>query len=132
MNGPLRLRDGDGAARVLMGGSGLKVPSASRRRALTFVGAAAAGTAVSGTAAAATTAALVKGVVLCVCLGAAGGGLASLAISEAFTRLEARPATAQASAPRPALTALSSGAPPALPVALDPAPKMAPAPTPAH
>jgi hypothetical protein len=123
------LRDGDGAARVLMGGSGLNVPRASRRRALTFVSAAAAGTAVSGTAAAATTAALVKGVLLCVCLGAAGGGLASLAISEAFTRLETPPATVPASAPRPAVTAVSSGAPPALPAAPDPAPKM---PSPEH
>jgi hypothetical protein len=111
MNEPLRLRDGDGAARVLMGGSGLNVPRASRRRALTFVSAAAAGTAVSGTAAAATTAALVKGVLLCVCLGAAGGGLASLAISEAFTRLETPPATVPASAPRPAVTAVCGPGP---------------------
>src|SRR3954465_9860451 len=98
MSAPQRLRDGDGPARVLMGGSRLRVPSASRKRALAFVGTAAAGTALSGTAVAATTTALVKGVVLCVCLGMVSGGLASFAVSETYSRLEARrsPATSHA------------------------------------
>jgi len=128
MNGPLRLRDSVGAARVLMGGSGLNVPSASRRRALTFVGTAATGTAVSGSAVAATTTALVKGVVLCVCLGALGGGLASLAVSETFSRFEARPATAQAPAPTRAVTRVAPSAPlVVVPEATEPAPEAAPA-----
>ena len=127
MNGPLRLRDGDGAGRVLMGGSGLNVPSASRRRALTFVGTAAAGTAVSGTAVAATTTALVKGVVLCVCLGALGGGLASLAVSETFSRFETRPATVPAPAPTRAVSAVSPRAPLVVPEATELAPDAAPA-----
>jgi len=67
-----------------MGGSGLAVPSASRRRALAFTGAAATMVA-SGTAGATS---LVKSVVLCVCLGTVGGGLVSLAASETFSRME--------------------------------------------
>jgi hypothetical protein len=120
MNGPLRLRDGEGPAQVLMGGSGLNVPSASRRRALTFVGTAAAGTAVSGTAIATTTASLVKGVALCVCLGTVGGGLASLAVSETFSRVEARrPATIGSTTTQASVRAVSPSAPAAR---LDPAP----------
>jgi hypothetical protein len=86
---PVRLRDGQGPARVLMRGSGLNVPSAARRRALTFTGVAA-GMAASGTAAAAGATSLVKGVVLYVCLGTVGGGVLSLGVSEAFSRAEAR------------------------------------------
>jgi hypothetical protein len=89
MNGPVRLRDGSGAAKVLMGGSRLVVPSASRRRALAFTGAAAS-MAAGGTAVAAGATSLVKSVVLCVCLGTVGGGVASLAISEIVSQLEAR------------------------------------------
>lgn len=91
--GPVRLRDGDGPARLLMRGSGLNVPSAARRRALAFTGAAA-GMAASGTAAAAGATSLVKSVVLYVVLGTAGGGVASLAISETISRLDAPSARA--------------------------------------
>lgn len=86
---PVRLRDSQGPARVLMRGSGLNVPSAARRRALTFTGVAA-GMAASGTAAAAGATSLVKVVVLYVCLGTVGGGVLSLGVSEAFSRAEAR------------------------------------------
>src|SRR5260221_8703959 len=122
MNGPQRLRDSQGAARTLMRGSQLEVPSTSKRRALAFVGTAAAGTAVSGTAAAAATTSLVKGVVLCVCLGTAFGGLASLAVSETISRIEAphqtttSPGATHAAAP----AALPSA--PVVPEVLDPAP----------
>ncbi|HXK18804.1 MAG TPA: hypothetical protein VNG33_13430, partial [Polyangiaceae bacterium] len=108
MNGPERLRDSQGAARTLMAGARLEVPGASRKRALAFVGTAAAGTAVSGTAAAAATTSLVKGVVLCVCLGTVGGGLASLAVSETISRIETRAATTT----RPATTHAVVPAPP--------------------
>jgi len=128
MNAPQRLRDSEGPARALMGGSRLDVPSASRRRALAFVGTAAAGTAVSGTAAAAATASLVKGVVLCVCLGTVGGGVASLAVSETISRIEARhaaptsPATAHAFVPAVAQAASAAPVAPLVGEALEPAP----------
>jgi hypothetical protein len=87
MNEPLRLRVGAGPARVLMGGARLDVPSASRRRALVFTGAAAS-MVTSGAAVAASATSLVKSVVLCVWLGTIGGGLMSLAVSETISRVE--------------------------------------------
>ncbi len=118
MNGPVRLRDTDGAARALMGGSRLDVPSAARRRALAFVGTAAAGSVVSGTAVAAATTSLVKSVVVCVCLGTVGGGLASLAVSETVSRFEKPQSTTSSSlAPRVVVPAVVSRAP-ALPEAV--------------
>jgi hypothetical protein len=106
MSEPKRLRDSSGPAGVLMGGANvLRVPGASRRRALAFTGTAA-GLAASTSVAAASTS-LLKSFVACVCLGAAGGGLMSLAASETASRLLAPPASvrtqsarkAQASAP---------------------------------
>lgn len=88
MTEPLRLRDGAGPARVLMAGSRLAVPSASRRKALAFTSAAAS-MAASGTAVAAGGAtSLVKSVVLCVCLGTVGGGALSLAVSELVRQVD--------------------------------------------
>ena len=114
MNEPLRLRDGDGAARRLMAGAVLHVPSASRRRAVAFTGAAAAlGTSTVALAASATS--VVKTFVLCVALGAVGGGVISLAASETIARLdaksEARARPAPQSAKAPALPASPARAP---------------------
>jgi hypothetical protein len=100
-----------------MRGSGLNVPSAARRRALTFTGVAA-GMAASGTAAAAGATSLVKGVVLYICLGTVGGGALSLGVSEAFSRAEARDAQAkQAQRVKPAAPAVAVALPVAEPVA---------------
>jgi hypothetical protein len=103
---PTRLIQGSGPARELMTGSVLRVPSDARRRALQFTSAAAS-LAASGTAAAAAGAtSLVKTLVLTVTLGAAGGGVMSLAVSKTYShfegaRLEATQAsTARASVPR--------------------------------
>lgn len=90
MNEPVRLRDTGGAASALLGAGKLRVPHASRRRALAFTGVAAS-VATTGTAVAAGGASLVKSVVLCVCLGTMGGGLASLAVSETVARWQAPP-----------------------------------------
>jgi hypothetical protein len=87
MKAPKRLREGEGPARELMKGSGLRVPSASRRRALAFTGAAAT-MAASGTAAAASVTALAKGVVVWIGLGTIGGGLMSLAVSKTIAHVE--------------------------------------------
>lgn len=101
MTEPLRLRDGAGPARVLMAGSRLAVPSASRRKALAFTSAAAS-MAASGTAVAAGGAtSLVKSVVLCVCLGTLGGGALSLAVSELVTRVDSSRAHPTVAAPKP-------------------------------
>lgn len=114
---PVRLRDGHGPARVLMGGSGLSVPSAARRRALAFTGAAA-GMAASGTAvAAAGASSLVKSVVLYVVLGTVGGGVASLVASETISRLDAPSAQVTQAAPAPKLAAPAPN-----PVVVTPAP----------
>jgi len=111
MTEPLRLRDGVGPAGVLMGGSGLEVPSAARRRALAFTSAAVGMTAASGTAVAATATSLVKSVVLCVCLGTVGGGLMSLTVSETISRLETPQVDAKpAPAAKPAATGASAAA----------------------
>jgi hypothetical protein len=85
-----------------MGGSGLVVPSAARRRALMFTGTAA-GMAATGTAAAAAAGvtSVFKGVAIYVCLGAVGGGALSLAVSEAFSRAEPRIEATQASVAKP-------------------------------
>jgi len=89
MNEPLRLRDGDGAARRLMAGAVMHVPQASRRRAVAFTSAAAAlGTGTVALAASATS--VVKTFVLCVALGAVGGGVISLVASETIARLDAK------------------------------------------
>jgi hypothetical protein len=90
MKEPMRLRSGTGPARALMAGSVLPVPSASRQQALQFASVAVGMTA-SGAAAAATTTgatSLVKSLVLSVCLGAVGGGVMSLAVSETFSHFE--------------------------------------------
>jgi hypothetical protein len=89
MTEPIRLRDGDGAARVLLAGARMHVPPASRRRAVAFTSAAATMGA-SATAVAAGATSVIKTFVLCVVLGAAGGGAMSLAASETFLRLDAK------------------------------------------
>lgn len=131
MTEPIRLRDSSGPARALMRGSGLPVPSASRRRALAFTAAAAANVAAGGTALAAGGVSLVKSVALCVSLGVVGGGLASLGVSSAVSSLEApaQPATASLGKPsiaaRPATAAAPSAAraePDASPPEADPEP----------
>ena len=89
MNEPTRLRDGEGAARRLMAGSGMHVPSASRRRAVAFTSAAATMGA-TATAVAASATSVMKSFLLCVAIGAAGGGVMSLAASETIARLDAK------------------------------------------
>jgi hypothetical protein len=89
MNEPTRLRDGEGAARQLMAGSVMHVPSASRRRAVAFTSAAATMGA-SATAVAASATSVVKSFVLCVAIGAAGGGAMSLLASETFARFDTK------------------------------------------
>lgn len=124
MNEPLRLRDGDGAARALMQGSELPVPHAARRRALAFA-AAAANMAAGGAAMAAGGTALAKSVALCVCVGVVGGGLASLGVSATIERLERAP-EASVSPVKSTLPAVVR-ARPASPV-VEAAPLLAPAP----
>jgi hypothetical protein len=106
MNDPVRLRDTDGAARALLGAGRLQVPHAARQRALAFTGIAAS-VATTGTAAAAGATSLVKSVVVCVCLGTLGGGLASLAVSETVARWQAPSVDAQPAAPPPKRSAAS-------------------------
>jgi hypothetical protein len=89
MSEPIRLRDGAGAARVLMAGANMHVPQTSRRRAVAFTSAAATMGA-SATAVAAGASSLIKTFVLCVVVGAAGGGVMSLLASETFSRLDAK------------------------------------------
>jgi hypothetical protein len=98
MSEPKRLRDSSGPAGVLMGGANvLRVPGGSRRRALAFTGTAAGLVASTSVAAASTS--LLKSFVVCVCVGAAGGGLMSLAASETASRLLAPPASTTRSQP---------------------------------
>ena len=115
MNEPLRLRDGDGAARRLMAGAVMHVPSGSRQRAVAFTSAAAT-IGASTVAVAASSASVIKTFVLCVALGAAGGGVASLAASETFARLETKSA---APAPPGPLPAVVPAAPVNLPAATE-------------
>jgi hypothetical protein len=117
MSEPKRLRDSAGAAGVLMGGANaLRVPPGARRRALAFTGAAA-GIAASTGVAAASTVSLVKTFVLCVCVGAAGGGVMSLAASETASRLQAPSVTPRGEPARRA---------PAPPIAFAPVPALGP------
>lgn len=103
MNDPVRLRDTGGAAGALLSAGKLQVPHASRQRALAFTGVAAS-VAATGTAAAAGATSLVKSVMLCVCLGTVGGGVASLAVSETLSRVEATQVDVKpAAAPRKAV-----------------------------
>ena len=125
MNEPMRLRDGEGAARQLMAGSVMRVPSASRRRAVAFTSAAATMGA-SATAVAASATSVMKSFLLCVAIGAAGGGVMSLAASETIARFDAKaeshappgarsndaPGPSQGSAPAPAAVVVET--PPAL------------------
>jgi len=109
MNEPVRLRDTGGAAGALLGAGKLQVPHASRQRALAFTGVAAS-VATTGMATAAGATSLVKSVMLYVCLGTVGGGLASLAVSETLARVEAphvdvKPAPAP---PKPAAKPLTA------------------------
>lgn len=101
MSEPLRLRDGDGAARVLMAGAVMHVPSASRRRAVAFTSAAAT-IGASTVAVAASTAAVIKSFVLCVALGAVGGGVMSFAASETVASLEPKSGGQAQTRPLPA------------------------------
>jgi hypothetical protein len=117
MNEPMRLRDGEGAARQLMAGSVMRVPSASRRRAVAFTSAAAT-IGASATAVAASATSVMKSFLLCVAIGAAGGGVMSLAASETVARLD--PKAESHAQPSPRLNdapGLSQGSPPA-PVAV--------------
>jgi hypothetical protein len=72
-----------------MAGAVMQVPSASRRRALAFTGAAATMGA-TATAAAAGATSVLKSFALCVALGAVGGGMASLVASETVARLDTK------------------------------------------
>ena len=125
MNEPIRLRDSDGPARLLMGGAALTVPSASRRRALAFTSAAA-HLAASGSAAAAGATSLFKSVVVCVCLGTAGGGVVSLGVSETIAHLDARSKVDKAPQVRKPTLGRSSSASVALPAAPDAPPEPPP------
>lgn len=113
MNGPMRLRDGEGAARRLMAGSVMHVPSASRRRAVAFTSAAATMGA-SATAVAASATSVMKSFLLCVAIGAAGGGVMSLAASETIARFDTKPQSQAQPGPRRTDTREASpGSPPA-------------------
>lgn len=119
MNDPVRLRETNGAARALLSAGRLQVPRGARQRALAFTGVAA-GVATTGTAAAAGATSLFKSVLVYVCLGTVGGGVASLAVSETVSRLSAKPADSappvakkSASQPTKAATATTE---PAIPV----------------
>ena len=92
MNEPRRLRDGEGAARRLMAGSVLHVPSTSRRRAVAFTSAAAAMGA-SATAVAGSATPVLKGFLLSLAIGAAGGGMLSLVASETVARFDTKVAS---------------------------------------
>jgi len=123
MTEPKRLREGGGgnAAAVLMGGAKLEVPSAARQRALAFSGTAATLVAsASGNALAAGGASLVKGVLLWVCVGTAGGGLLSLAVSETVSRLEAPAAPTQKPTTRRAAPAVAPSLPASTALATEP------------
>jgi hypothetical protein len=100
MNEPMRLRDGQGAARRLMAGSVLRVPSASRRRAVAFTSAAATMGA-SATAIAASATSVAKSFLLCVAIGAAGGGVMSLAASETIARFDTKAESHAQPGPQP-------------------------------
>ncbi|MES1182350.1 MAG: outer membrane protein assembly factor BamD [Myxococcales bacterium] len=106
MTEPVRLRDTNGAARALLSAGKLEVPRGARQRALAFTGVAAS-VVTTGTAAAAGATSLFKSVVLCVCLGTVGGGVASLAVSETLSRLSATGAD-----PKPAIAAKAEPKPP--------------------
>lgn len=128
MNEPVRLRDGGGAARRLMAGAVLHVPSASRRRAVAFTSAAAS-LGASTVAVTASAASVLKSFVVCVAIGAVGGGVMSLAASETIARLDqkadgqAQPVEQARLDPAPARTpsALEAAPPAALPVTEPPA-----------
>lgn len=93
MKEPERLARGSGPARELMTGAAMQVPGAARKRALAFTKVAVGMTA-SSTALAGSSAAMVKTWLLTVSLGAAGGGLASLAATEAYSHFQtSRPAS---------------------------------------
>lgn len=128
MNEPVRLRETGGAARALLSAGKLRVPNASRQRALAFTGVAAS-VVTTGTAAAAGATSLAKSVVVCVCLGTLGGGVASLVVSETVARwqaprVEARSAPAATTQKRavPVATPPSVAAAPASDVAPEAAP----------
>ncbi|HVY25901.1 MAG TPA: hypothetical protein VHB79_05090 [Polyangiaceae bacterium] len=89
MKEPQRLLSGAGPAQELMTtGSVLRVPSGARQRALQFTGVAV-GMSATSTAVAASASTLAKSLVLWVSLGAVGGGVASLTVSEVVSRLDA-------------------------------------------
>jgi len=125
MNEPMRLRDGQGAARRLMAGAVLRVPSASRRRAVAFTSAAATMGA-SATVVAASATSVAKGFLLCVAIGAAGGGVMSLAASETIARFDTKAESHAQPGPRPhdapAVPRASSQAPAV--VAVEPPPEV--------
>jgi|GEM_PF-4609083 len=100
MNEPMRLRDGRGAASRLMAGSVMRVPSASRRRAVAFTSAAATMGA-SATAIAAGATSVMKSFLLCMAIGAAGGGVMSLAASETIARFDTKPESPAPPGPLP-------------------------------
>ncbi|HEY4159294.1 MAG TPA: hypothetical protein VGM29_14400 [Polyangiaceae bacterium] len=82
MNGPVRLREGSGAAGRLLGAADIDVPSdRARRRAVAFAGAATT-LAAAGTSAAATGSVLLKGIALWFCVGAVGGAVTGYGASE--------------------------------------------------
>lgn len=108
MKEPTRLTQGRGAARELMQGSGLRVPGGARQRALQFTGVAV-GVTASGTAAAAAGASTIaKSLVLTVSLGALGGGLVSLGVSQAYSHFvgpQAAPSAVTSASPERAKAA---------------------------
>ncbi len=128
MNEPMRLRDGDGAARRLMAGAVMHVPGASRRRAVAFTSAATT-VGASTVAIAASGGSVIKSFVLCVALGTVGGGVVSLAVSETITRLDTKSGSSAQSRPNPAaMPAVSPSLPrePEAAVAEEPSPVAAP------
>lgn len=110
MNEPVRLRDGDGAARRLMAGAALHVPSASRRRAVAFTSAAAS-LGASTVAVTASAASVLKSFAVCVAIGALGGGVMSLAASETIARLDQKAESPAQPASQPAPARAQTRAP---------------------
>ena len=98
MTEPQRLRELGGPAAQLLAAGELEVPSAARRRALAFTGAAAGMLASSG-AAAASGVTLFKSVMLWVVVGTVGGGAMSYTVAETIAHFESRESTSRAAAP---------------------------------
>lgn len=115
MNEPVRLRDGQGPAAVLMRGATLAVPAASRRRALTLASTVAVGVVATSAASAAGATSLAKSFLIYLAIGTVGGGALSLAATNVVSSLDAPAAAGTAPVRRaPAPVERGMGGPAAL------------------